>query len=552
VIYYSLIRSGSNEVISIFEWDEIASGSVTDSITFPSGTLLQEVSATASFTSSADYTDFVNVGVFGGFFSGSVYISEYDTFNINNNFIIYSPTASNSGSVYLSLSGSVDISGSVTASNFTGSFTGSFNGYLYGTASYVISSSNSITASYAITSSNTVSASNSISSSYSITASYAITSSNTVSASNSISSSYAITASYALSTTPYSTIEIFEQSSNWTKPSWAKKIKVILIGGGGGGGSAYGLTDSNMEFGGGGGAGGSLTVVEFDSSTLPTSSISVFVGGGGFRGQSANDGGNGGLSQFGNYAYAAGGQGGQGRLSNRPKPNGFNLHLGGVAQASLNFTNTGGGPGGMGSVKRLSTIIFGPQNTLEDFECAIAPSLPYADIYLRAKPMYFNGDIAGWNGSLNIPGVIAPTGGGGGLGYETAASGEIEANPIGATIGGSIKSSTAPYNNLNGETSFGIAPLEYNKNGTKSRTHTNLLDHYPAFNTKIGLGGTGGFHNPPSYPSGSFTPQAGSKYGGGGGGAYAGGIQYSTDPNEITYNDGADGASGVVVIISEA
>ncbi len=504
--YYSLLTSGSNQVISIFEWDEIASGSVTASITFPSGTLLQEVSASASFTSSADYNDFVNVGVFGGFFSGSVYISEYDTFNINNNFIIYSPTSSNSGSVYLSLSGSVAVSGSVASDIFTGSFTGSFKGNLEGTASYAISSSNSV------------------------------------------SSSYSITASYALSTTPYSTIETFETSSNWTKPSWAKKIKVILVGGGGGGGSAYGLTDSNMEPGGGGGAGGSLTVIEFDANTLPTSSISVLVGGGGFRGQSSNDGGNGGNSQFGNYAYAAGGQGGQGRLSNRPKPNGFNLHLGGVAQPSLNFTNTGGGPGGMGSVKRLSTIIFGPQNTLEDFECAIAPSLPYADIYLRAKPMYFNGDIAGWNGSLNIPGVIAPTGGGGGLGYETAASGGVEPNPIGATIGGSIKSSTAPYNNLNGETSFGIAPLEYNANGTKS----NLLNHYPAFNTKIGLGGTGGYHNPTSYPSGSFLPQAGSKYGGGGGGAYAGGIQYSTDPNEITYNDGADGASGVVVIISEA
>lgn len=118
MIYYSLIRSGSNEVISIFEWDEIASGSVTASITFPSGTYLQEVSASASFTSSADYGNFVDVGVFGGFFTGSVFISEYDTLNINNNFLIYSPDPTNSGSINLIITGSVSVgSGSLNLSS---------------------------------------------------------------------------------------------------------------------------------------------------------------------------------------------------------------------------------------------------------------------------------------------------------------------------------------------------------------------------------------------------------------------------------------------------
>ncbi len=325
---------------------------------------------------------------------------------------------------------------------------------------------------------------------------------------------------------PFSTIEIYETSSNWTKPSWAKNVKVVLIGGGGGGGSAYGISNASNIPGAGGGAGGTLTVVEFDASTLPTSSISVFVGGGGFKGQNGADGGNGGGSQFGDYAHAPGGQGGQGYLTPRVKPSQTNLLLGGIANAYKIYSSTGGGPGGAGSILSEEYIPFLPFNDFQLFKCAIAPSLPYDDDYLRANPMYLvPGQTNGWNGSLNIPASIAPTGGGGGLGYETAASGSGAQD--GETSGGSIIIGTLDINNREWNNRFGDK-------------------FYPAYNTKIGLGGSGGI------PSGSIQPTQGSIYGGGGGGAYAGAPQYSSDPFETIYNDGASGASGVVVIISEA
>lgn len=323
-----------------------------------------------------------------------------------------------------------------------------------------------------------------------------------------------------------SQIQVIATSSNWTKPSWAKKVKVILIGGGGGGGSAYGLSDSNLQPGGGGGAGGTITTIEFDASTLPTSSISVFIGGGGFRGQNGSDGGNGGITQFGDYAQALGGQGGQGVLTGRVKSNQTNLLLGGIANSYKIYSSTGGGPGGAGSIMNEEIIPFLPFNNYQQFKCSIAPSLPYDDIYLRANPMYLvPGQSSGWNGSQNIPATIAPTGGGGGLGYESVATGSGVQD--GETWGGSII----------------IGTLDINKREWNRRFGDKF---FPAYYTKIGLGGKGGIS------SGSQQPEPGTLYGGGGGGAYAAGTQYSSDPFETVYNDGADGAPGVAVIISEA
>ena len=251
-----------------------------------------------------------------------------------------------------------------------------------------------------------------------------------------------------------------------------------------------------------------------------------FVGGGGFRGQNGADGGNGGSSQFGDYAHAPGGQGGQGYLTARVKPSQTNLLLGGIANAYKIYSSTGGGPGGAGSISSEEYIPFLPFNDFQLFKCAIAPSLPYDDDYLRANPMYLvPGQTNGWNGSLNVPASIAPTGGGGGLGYETAASGSGAQN--GEARGGSIIIGTLDINNREWNRIFGDK-------------------FYPGYNTKIGLGGSGGI------PSGSIQPAQGSIYGGGGGGAYAGAPQYSSDPFETIYNDGANGAPGVVVIISEA
>ncbi len=459
--YYKLLISGSNEVISIFEWDEIASGSVTASITFPSGTLLQEVSASASFTSSADYGSAVNVGEFAGFFTGSVYVTESDIFNINNNFIVYSPSASNSGSIQIGLSGSLNVSGSVVADIFTGSFTGSFKGNVEGTSSYTISSS------------------------------------------------YSITASYAKFAETGSQVETIIKSQNWTPPTWAKKIKVVCIGGGGGGGSAPADEDGiTLYSGGGGGGGGTVTLGEFKIQDIGTGSISIVVGTGGLGGNESRGGTQGGDTLFGNYLIAKGGWGGTQGDTNQSV-------TGGLPRTNINYTNTGGGAGGRGS-----STGFTPSIGVVD-EC-VAPPVPIPQSYLN-KPQYFlqAGNI------VPIPSSIAPTGGGGGLGISQPSNVRND----GDTTGGTLK--------LNNYNTLSMIPVSYN-----SSSH----QYYPAFNTKIGLGGKGGN---PYLLSG---PTDGTMYGGGGGGAFAGGVtgSYPTGfPNGTGYNYGANGAMGAVIIISE-
>jgi len=71
-------------------------------------------------------------------------------------------------------------------------------------------------------------------------------------------------------------------TSTWTKPSWAKRVKVIVISGGGGGGSGRRASTATSRCGGAGGGGAGITVAEFLASQLPdTVSVSVGAGGAG-------------------------------------------------------------------------------------------------------------------------------------------------------------------------------------------------------------------------------------------------------------------------------
>ena len=90
----------------------------------------------------------------------------------------------------------------------------------------------------------------------------------TGSASGSFTGSLQGTASYATFVQTASKLEVFITSSNWTKPSWAKTIKVVCVGGGGGGGGSFGVPSGQVT-GGGGGAGGSVSMGEFDANLLP-------------------------------------------------------------------------------------------------------------------------------------------------------------------------------------------------------------------------------------------------------------------------------------------
>jgi len=303
--------------------------------------------------------------------------------------------------------------------------------------------------------------------------------------------------------------ETIIKSQNWTPPTWAKKIKVVCIGGGGGGGSAPADEDNiTLYCGGGGGGGGTVTLGEFRIEDIGTGSISIVVGTGGLGGTEDRGGTSGGDTLFGDYLIAKGGWGGiQGNTNESV--------FGGLPRTNINYTNTGGGPGGRGSSTGFTLSIGVPS------EC-IAPTLPIPQSYLN-KPQYFL--QAGTN--VPIPSSIAPTGGGGGLGISQP--GNVRND--GDTIGGTLK--------LNNYNTLSLIPISYN-----SSSH----EYYPAFNAKIGLGGKGGN---PYLLSG---PTDGTMYGGGGGGAFAGGVtgSYPTGfPNGTGYNYGANGAMGAVIIISE-
>ncbi|PZQ16967.1 MAG: hypothetical protein DI565_06140 [Ancylobacter novellus] len=173
------------------------------------------------------------------------------------------------------------------------------------------------------------------------------------------------TGAVSLPATPAVQLDRFTASGTWTKPGWAKRVRVMMVGAGGGGGSGRVGATATAAAGGGGGAPGAYVEADFVAADL-TSTVAVTIGGGGAgaaaQTTAATNGANGtsaGLTSFGDYLRAGrstgqrGAGGGaasgvagaqQGYYSNPPAPD-----VSGGAGA------TGAGASGGNGVGRLSS-----------------------------------------------------------------------------------------------------------------------------------------------------------------------------------------------------
>lgn len=144
-------------------------------------------------------------------------------------------------------------------------------------------------------------------------------------------------------------------TTNWTKPSGAKMVYVVVFGGGGGGGSGRRRGTANVATagcsGGGGGGPGGRTDLFIPASLLgPTETVTVGGGGTGGAARTVDDqsgqlGNPGNNSSFGSWAVARGGDGGSGggTSTGTGGAGGGNFNL--YATGSAAYTNSGGGGG---------------------------------------------------------------------------------------------------------------------------------------------------------------------------------------------------------------
>lgn len=124
-------------------------------------------------------------------------------------------------------------------------------------------------------------------------------------------------------------VQTFTASGTWTKPLWAKFVRVVAIGAGGPGGSGARQATTVARTGGGGGGSGAVALMDFPASSLgATESVTVdstTVSGAAVAVDSTagNDGTRGNFSSLGTWVGAASGVAGRGNGTAGAERGGF-------------------------------------------------------------------------------------------------------------------------------------------------------------------------------------------------------------------------------------